>query len=142
MHANKGEYREAEALLRQNLSVEANARSGDYLRLARDVLAPTGRVDEAIANLHTAYARVPTFCTAYDAAGTILFKHGRDVEAFTEWEKGIAAVPKCDLNYVHMAHALVERKRVGDAKQKLVVLLKKSPESDGAVIAKELLATL
>ena len=104
------------------------------------MLARINRIDEAIATLRAGYARYPQYYCAYGAAGTLLFKHGRDAEAFAEWEKVIAAVPKCDLTYVHMARALIERKRIPEAKLKLEALMKVSPESDGAEIAKELLA--
>ena len=138
--ANRGEYGQAEALFRQLLDVETNARAGDYLRYSRYVLERTNRLDEALVILRAGYTHFPAFCRAYDDAGAILFKRGRDAEAFAEWEKGIAAVPKCDLTYVNMARALIERKRIPEAKQKLEALLKVSPESDGAEIAKELLA--
>ena len=142
MYANNGEYREAEALFRENLSNSATFRAHAFTDFANYVLARTNRVDEAIATLRAGYARYPQYCPAYDDAGTLLFKNGRDAEAFAEWEKGIAAVPKCDLTYVHMARALIERKRSPEGKLKPEALLKVSPESDGAEIAKELLAEM
>lgn len=142
LYANNGEYREAEALFRELLSPSASSRAYVFTNFANYVLARTNRVDEAIATLRAGYARYPQYCPAYDDAGTILFKAGRDADAFAEWEKGIAAVPKCDLTYVHIAQALIERKRIPEAKQKLDALLKVSPESDGAEIAKELLGNM
>ena len=116
IYANNGEYREAEALFRENFSSSTTFRNAAFTYFANYVLARTNRVDEAIATLRAGYARYP-YCRAYDDAGTLLFKHGRDAAAFAEWEKGIAAVPKCDLTYVHMARALIERKRIPEAKQ-------------------------
>ena len=142
MYANNGEYREAEALFRENLTNSATVRGFTFTNFANYVLARTNRVDEAITTLRAGYARYPQYCPAYDDAGTSLFKGGRDAEAFAEWEKGIVAVPKCDLTYVYMARALIERKRLPEARQKLHALLKVSPESDGAEIAKELLAEM
>jgi hypothetical protein len=54
--------------------------------------------------------------------------------ALATFDKGIAAVPKCGLNYNEAARLLI--------KQKLDALIKIAPNSDEAVIAKEILATL
>lgn len=139
IHFYRGEFKEAEALLRQQVADNANATARDFRFLGRTLEAQS-RTSEALDALRAAYVRFPMYCQNYDDAAGILFKHMRDAEAFAEWEKGIAAVPKCDQTYVHFAEALIERKRVDEAKQKLQMLLKNSPESDGAAIAKDMLA--
>ena len=64
------------------------------------------------------------------------------MNALTTFEKGIAAVPKCGLNYNAAVRLLIKQNRIPEAKQKLYALIKIAPNSDGAVIAKEILATL
>ena len=62
--------------------------------------------------------------------------------ALATFDKGIAAVPKCGLNYNEAARFLIKQNRVPEAKQKLDTLIKIAPNSDGAVIAKEILASI
>ena len=86
--------------------------------------------------------RFPLYCNYYHRTGEILFKRGRVAEAFAESEKGLAANPKCDANYVSLAKALIEQKRFSEARKKLETLPYVSPDSDGAEVAKELFRTL
>ena len=141
MHFNKGEFKAAEAVIQGSFEDDKNVRPQDYRILGR-TLDALDRTNEAINLLRTGYARFPYSCELYDRAGEILFRRGRDAEAYEEWERGIAAVPKCDRPYVTFARALIERKRFAEAKQKLEKLLKVSPESDGAEVAREMLAQL
>ena len=60
--------------------------------------------------------------------------------ALVTFDKGIAAIPKCGLNYNSAARLLIKQNRIPEAKQKLATLFKIAPNSDGAVIAKEILA--
>ena len=58
------------------------------------------------------------------------------------FDKGINAIPKCGLNYNSAARLLIKQNRTPEAKQKLDTLIKIAPNSDGAVIAKEILASV
>ena len=60
--------------------------------------------------------------------------------ALATFDKGIAAVPKCGLNYNEAARLLIKQNRAPAARQKLETLIKSASNSDGAVIAKEILA--
>ena len=51
-------------------------------------------------------------------------------------------MPKGGLNYNEAARLLIKQNRAPEAKQKLDTLIKITPNSDGAVIAKEILAAL
>ena len=141
MHVNKGEFKEAEAIFRRNLADIANARPAEYRRLAL-VLAAMNRADEALEIMRAGQTRFPAYCPIYHRTGEIYIELGRDSEAVAEWEKGIAAIPKCDANYVSLAKALIEQKRFSEAKKILEALQNVSPDSDGTEEAKELLKTL
>lgn len=141
LHFNNGEFKDAEAVIQGNFADDKNVRPQDYRILGRTLNA-LDRTNEALDVLRKGYARFPYFCELHDRAGEILFRRGRDAEAYEEWERGIAAVPKCDRPYVSLARALLERQRVAEAKQKLEKLLMVSPESDGAEAAREMLAQL
>jgi tetratricopeptide (TPR) repeat protein len=69
-------------------------------------------------------------------------KKGDVATGLATFDKGIAAVPKCGSNYNAAARLLINQNRVPEAKQKLDALIKIAPNSDGAVIAKEILATV
>ena len=141
MHFNKGEYAQAEVLTRRNLADKASIRPNEYHALAR-TLDVMNRTDEALEILRVGRAQFPQYCNLYDRAGEFLLKRGRIAEALAEWERGIAAIPKCDANYVSLAKALIEQKRFSEARKKLETLQNVSPDSDGAEEAKELLKTL
>jgi hypothetical protein len=62
--------------------------------------------------------------------------------ALATLNQGIAAVPLCGLTYNAAARLLIAQGRPAAAKTKLDALVKIAPNSDGAVIAKEILASL
>ena len=67
---------------------------------------------------------------------------GNVATALATFDKGIAAESKCGLNYNEAARLVIKQNRVPEAKQKLDALIKIAPNSDGAVIAKEILASI
>lgn len=140
MHFNKSEYAEAEALMRRNLADKANIRPNEYHALAR-TLDAWNRPDDARKIICVGRALFPQYCRLDDRAGEILYQHGRVAEALAEWEKGIAAIPTCDANYVNPTEALIEQKRFSEAREKLEALKNVSPESDGAEEDKAFLKT-
>ena len=60
--------------------------------------------------------------------------------ALATFDQGIAAVPKCGLTYNAAARLLIAQGRPTEAKAKLDALIRLAPNSDGAVIAKDILS--
>ena len=100
------------------------------------------RFDKAIKIFNDGLARLPKSCQLWEGFGKMYAGKGDVATALITFDKGIAAVPKCGLNYIAAARLLIKQKRVPEAKQKLEALIKIAPNSDGAVIAKEVLATI
>jgi tetratricopeptide (TPR) repeat protein len=98
--------------------------------------------DEAIAIYNDGLKRLPKNCQLWQELGSVYAAKGDVPSALATFDKGIAAMPKCGLNYNEAARLLIKQNRIPDARQKLDALIKIAPNSDGAVIAKEILATL
>ena len=82
----------------------------------------------------------PANCALYDETGKLLLKQQRTQEAFAEFDRGIAAVKKCGLPYISHARALIDMKRIPEARAKLEALIKIAPTSDGAEEARSMLS--
>ena len=136
-----GEFRHAETILKQNIAdAEINFAIDFYfIGLALDA---QGKTDEALKYLRMGKVRFPLYCPLYLASANVEFKNGREKEGFAEFDDANRAEPRCDQPYLAYAKALIERKRIPEAKQKLETLLKVSPGSDGAAEAKDMLAKL
>jgi tetratricopeptide (TPR) repeat protein len=105
------------------------------------------RFDEATALYNDALQRFPKSCLLWEGFGNMYAKKGDVAMALTTFDKGIAVVPKCGStkcgsNYNAAARFLIKQNRVPEAKDKLDALIKIAPNSDGALIAKEILATI
>jgi tetratricopeptide (TPR) repeat protein len=98
--------------------------------------------DNAIEVCNEGLKQLPKSCQLWQELGTVYAAKGDVATALATWDKGIAAVPKCGLNYNEAARSLIKQNRVPEAKQKLDMLIKIAPNSDGAVIAKVILVTL
>ena len=96
--------------------------------------------DEAVAVYNDGLKRLPKNCNLWQELGTVYATKGDVATALATFDKGIAAVPKCGLSDNEAARLLIKQNRVPEAKQKLDALIKIAPNSDGAVIAKEILA--
>ena len=100
------------------------------------------RYDEAIKVYNDGLARLPKSCLLWEAFGSMYAAKGDVTNALATFDKGINAIPKCGLNYNSAARLLIKQNRTPEAKQKLDALIKIAPNSDGAVIAKEILASV
>ena len=137
----KGDYRAAETLMQRIIATRRNAEPGSYQLLGRtqDKLA---KFEDALGTFRAGQKLFPANCALYDETGKFLLKQQRTQEAFAEFDRGIAAVKKCGLPYISHARALIDMKRIPEARAKLEALIKIAPTSDGAEIAKELLAEM
>jgi predicted Zn-dependent protease len=89
--------------------------------------------------------RLPKNCLLWQEMGSAQAARGRPEDitaALATFDQGIAAVPKCGLTTNAAARLLIAQGRPAEAKAKLDALIRQAPNSDGAVIAKELLASL
>jgi tetratricopeptide (TPR) repeat protein len=101
-----------------------------------------GQHDAAIAINADGLRRLPRNCRFWQQLGDVYSARGQpgDVNtALAVYEQGIAATPKCGLTYNAPARLLIAQGRPAEAKAKLYALIKIAPNSDGAVIAKQIL---
>ena len=135
------EYAKADEIVRRVIAAQPLREAQGFSRVGRLKLA-MNQYDEAAAVYHEGLKRLPKNCQLWQELGTVYATKGDVPTALATWDKGIAAVPKCGLNYNEAARLLIKQNRVPEAKQKLDTLIKIAPNSDGAVIAKEILAKL
>ena len=123
------------------IATPRNAGPDSYQLLGRtqDKLA---KFEEALGTFRAGQKLFSANCALYDETGKLLLKQQRTQEAFAEFDRGIAAVKKCGLPYISHARALIDMKRIPEARAKLEALIKVAPASDGADEAKELLAEM
>ncbi|MBL8513828.1 MAG: tetratricopeptide repeat protein [Betaproteobacteria bacterium] len=141
VHYQQKEYAKADEIYRRLITVQPLREVTQFFRYGRIKLA-MNQYDEAIAVYNDGLKRLPKSCQLWQELGTVYATKGDVPTALATWDKGIAAVPKCGLNYNEAARLLIKQNRIPEAKQKLDTLIKIAPNSDGAVIAKEILATL
>ena len=87
--------------------------------------------------------RLPKNCLLWQELGSAQASRGRPEDitaALATFDQGIAAVPKCGLTYNAAARLLIAQGRPTEAKAKLDALIRLAPNSDGAVIAKDILS--
>ena len=137
----KGEYANADAALRRYFAT-APMREEEQFQVFAGTQAGLKRYDEAKKIYDDGLARLPKSCRLWEGFGGMYAAKGDVATALATFDKGIAAVPKCGLNYNAAARLLITQNRVPEARQKLDALIKIAPNSDGAVIAKEILSTL
>jgi tetratricopeptide (TPR) repeat protein len=135
------EYAKADEIMRR-LIAETPLREPLFFRWVGQIKLAMNQYDEAIAAYNDGLKRSPKNCLLWQELGTVYATKGDVPSALATWEKGIAASPKCGLNYNEASRLLIKNNRAPEAKQKLDTLIKIAPNSDGAVIAKEILATL
>jgi tetratricopeptide (TPR) repeat protein len=141
VHYQQKEYAKADENYRRLIAVQPLREVTQFSRYGRIKLA-MNQYDEAVAVYNDSLKQLPKNCQLWQELGTVYATKGDVATALATWDKGIAAVPKCGLNYNEAARLLIKQNRVPEAKQKLDALIKIAPNSDGAVIAKEILATL
>ena len=141
MHYLKGEYEKADTLLRR-FYVTNPMREEQQFQIFGAVQAELRRFDEATKLFEDALAKLPKSCRLWEGFGKMYAAKGDITAALAAFDKGIIEVPKCGINYNAAARLLIKQNRVSEAKQKLDALIKIAPNSDGAAIAKEILATI
>lgn len=141
VHYQQKEYAKADEIYRRLIAVQPLREVTQFSRYGRIKLA-MNQFDEAIAVYNDSLKQLPKNCRLWQELGTVYATKGDVATALATFDKGIAAVPKCGLNYNEAARFLIKQNRVPEAKQKLESLIKIAPNSDGAVIAKEILTTL
>ena len=137
----KGEYAKADAALRRVYAKTPMREEFQLLGFA-GTQAGLKRYNEAIKVYNEGLARLPKNCPLWEAFGSMYAAKGDVATALATFDKGINAMPKCGLNYNSAARLLIRQNRIPEAKQKLDTLIKIAPNSDGAVIAKEILASV
>ncbi|MCV2419748.1 tetratricopeptide repeat protein [Paucibacter sp. DJ2R-2] len=141
-HYHLGEYVQADAIFKR---VYANDKPSEVLEFSELALVKLGlgQYDASVALYQDGLKLIPKNCQLWQELGKAHAARGRPEDiatALTTFDKGIAAVPKCGLTYNAAARLLIQQGRPAEARQKLEALIKISPKSDGAVIAKEILA--
>ena len=139
VHYQQKEYAKADEIYRRLIAVQPLRDVSQFSRYGRIKLA-MNRYDNAIEVYNDGLKQLPKNCQLWQELGTVYATKGDVATALATFDKGIAAVPKCGLNYNEAARLLIKQNRVPEAKQKLESLIKIAPNSDGAVIAKEILA--
>ncbi len=135
------DFAKADAVFQRVYAVIPLREEGQFVSVA-GAKTGLGRFEEAIKLYNDALTRLPTSCKLWHEFGRMYAAKGDVTTALTTFDKGIAAVPKCGLTYNAAARLLIKQNRVPEAKQKLDALIKIAPNSDGAVIAKEILAAV
>lgn len=141
IHHQQKDYAKADEIYRRLIASAPMREVREFSRYGRVKLA-LNQYDEAVATYSDGLKRLPKNCLLWQELGTVYATKGDVATALATFDKGITAVPKCGLNYNEAARLLIKQNRVPEAKQKLDALINIAPNSDGAVIAKEILATL
>jgi tetratricopeptide (TPR) repeat protein len=141
IHFQQKEYTKADEIYQRLIAAQPLRDDIVFLFYGRIKLA-MNQYDEAIAVYNDGLKRLPKNCLLWQELGTVYATKGDVPTALATFDKGIATVPKCGLNYLEAARLLIKQNRVPEAKSKLDTLIKIAPNSDGAVIAKEILASI
>ena len=139
VHYLKGEFQKADDLFSAAYA-KLPLREVQTIAPVAATKAGLGRFDEATVLYRKGLTMFPRSCVLFHEFGVMYEKKGDIKQALETWDEGIKAVPKCGLTYNAAARLLIKQNRIPEAKQKLDALIKIAPTSDGAVIAKELLA--
>jgi tetratricopeptide (TPR) repeat protein len=141
IHIQQKEYAKADEIVQRLIAEQPLREGAEFSRYGRLKLA-MNQYDEAIAVYNDGLKRLPKNCQLWQELGRVYATKGDVATALATFDKGITAVPKCGLNYNEAARLLIKQNRVQEAKDKLDALIKIAPNSDGAVIAKEILASI
>ncbi len=142
VHLNRREYAQADEIYKRLYASTKLREVREFSDVARVKLG-LGQYDASIALYQEGIKRFPRNCQLWQELGQALAARGRPEDiatALSTFDKGIAAVPRCGLTYNAAARLLIKQGRPAEARQKLDALIKIAPKSDGAVIAKEILA--
>lgn len=144
VHYQRQEYAQADAINKRIYAGTTLREVWDFSFAARVKLG-LGQYDASIAIYEDGIKRFPRSCQLWQELGNAHAARGRPEDiatALVTFDKGIAAVPKCGLTYNDGARLLIKQGRPAEARQKLEALIKIAPKSDGAMIARETLASM
>ena len=144
VHLYRQEYAKADEAFRRVYATVPQREEYEFSLLAQTQVG-LGRHDQAIAIYRDGLKRLPKNCVLWQELGSAQAARGRPEDiaaALATFDQGIAAVPKCGLTTNAAARLLIAQGRPAEAKATLDALIRQAPNSDGAVIAKELLASL
>ncbi len=137
----KKEYAKADEIIRREMAA-IPLREVRQISIAGRLKLAMNQYDEAVAVYGDGLKRLPKNCELWQELGTVYTAKGDVATALVTFDNGIAAVPKCGLNYNEAARLLIKQNRASEARQKLDTLIKIAPNSDGAAIAKEIFASI
>jgi tetratricopeptide (TPR) repeat protein len=143
-HLYRKEYLQADEAFKRLFARVPPREVGEFSALAQTQVG-LDRHDQATAIYRDGLKRFPKNCQLWQELGSAQAARGRPEDtavALATFDQGIAAVPKCGLTTNAAARLLIAQGRPAEAKAKLDALIRQAPNSDGAVIAKELLASL
>jgi tetratricopeptide (TPR) repeat protein len=144
LHHMRGEYAKADEGYTRRFTTSPPREESHFVYWAR-AKSGLGQHEQAVALLRDGLKLLPRNCVLWQELGSAQAARGRPEDtsaALATFDQGIAAVPKCGLNYNAAARLLIAQGRPAEARAKLETLIKAAPNSDGAVIAKEILAGL
>jgi tetratricopeptide (TPR) repeat protein len=144
VHLMRGEHAKADEGFTRRFAASPPREESHFWPWAR-AKTGLGQHDQAVAILRDGLKLLPRNCLLWQELGSAQAARGRPEDitsALATFDQGIAAVPKCGLTTNAAARLLIALGRPAEARAKLDALIKIAPHSDGAVIAKELLASL
>ncbi len=144
VHLKREEFAQADETFTRLYATAAPREEWEFTTLG-DVQLGLGRHDKATTIYRDGLKRLPRSCELWQRLGSAQASRGRPEDitaALATFDQGITAVPKCGLTYNAAARLLIAQGRPAEAKARLDALIRQAPNSDGAVIAKELLASL
>jgi tetratricopeptide (TPR) repeat protein len=144
VHLHRQEYAKADEAFQLVFATVPPREAAEFSMLAQPQVG-LDRHDQATAISRDGLKRLPRSCQLWQELGSAQAARGRPEDiaaALATFDQGIAAVPKCGLTYNAAARLLIAQGRPAEARAKLDALIRQAPNSDGAVIAKELLASL
>lgn len=116
IYIQQKEYAKADEIIQRLIAEQPLREAGEFSRYGRLKLA-MNQHDEAAAVYNDGLQRLPKNCQLWQELGTAYATKGDIATALATWDKGIAAVPKCGLNYNEAARLLIKQNRVPEAKQ-------------------------
>ena len=143
-HLHRKEYVKADEAFKRLFATVPPREELEFSMLAQTQVG-LGRHHHAVAIYRDGLKRLPKNCLLWEELGSAQAARGRPEDiaaALATFDQGIATVPKCGLTYNAAARLLIAQGRPAEAKAKLDALIRQAPNSDGAVIAKELLASV
>jgi tetratricopeptide (TPR) repeat protein len=144
VHFHRKEYVKADEAFKRLFATVPPREESEFAVLGQ-IQVGLGRHDQATAIYRDGLKRLPKNCVLWQELGSAQAARGRPEDiaaALATFDQGIATVPKCGRTTNAAARLLIAQGRPAEAQAKLDALIKIAPNSDGAVIAKEILADM